>query len=97
MVIDRITGCSYPVLEEGESIEIGYNDLSYVVVQYVGFDFETHQGEIICNNAIAQDLVEIFYELYDVGVTAYTHIGDSDTAKHYFEKCKNKGSIEEPL
>lgn len=32
---------------------------------------------------------EIFYELYDVGVTAYTHIGDSDTAKHYFEKCKN--------
>ena len=64
MVIDRITGCSYPVLEEGESIEIGYNDLSYVVVQYVGFDFETHQGEIICNNAIAQDLVEIFYELY---------------------------------
>ncbi len=64
MVIDRITGCSYPVLEEGESIGIDYEDLSYVVIQYVGFDFETHQGEIICNNAIAQDLVEIFYELY---------------------------------
>lgn len=63
-VIDRITGCSYPVLEEGESIEISYEDLSYVVVQYVGFDFETYEGEIICNNAIAQDLVEIFYELY---------------------------------
>ena len=63
-VIERITGCSYPVLEDGESIEIGYEDLSYVVVQYVGFDFETHEGEIICNNAIAQDLVEIFYELY---------------------------------
>lgn len=63
-VIERITGCSYPVLEDGDSIEIGYEDLSYVVVQYVGFDFETHEGEIICNNAIAQDLVEIFYELY---------------------------------
>lgn len=63
-VIDRITGCSYPVLEDGDSLEIAYDDLSYVMVQYVGFDFETHQGEIICNNSIAQDLVEIFYELY---------------------------------
>lgn len=63
-IIDRITGCSYPVLEDGESIEICYEDLSYLVVKYVGFDFETHEGEIICNNAIAQDLVEIFYELY---------------------------------
>ncbi len=63
-VIDRITGCSYPVLEDGESIEITYENLSYLVVQYVGFDMETHKGEIICNNAIAEDLVEIFYELY---------------------------------
>ena len=63
-IIDRITGCSYPVLNEEEVIEIAYENLSYVVVQYVGFDFETHEGEIICNNAIAEDLVEIFYELY---------------------------------
>ena len=63
-IIDRITGCSYPILEEGETIEISYEDLSYLVVQYVGFDYETHRGEIICNNAIAKDLAEIFYELY---------------------------------
>ena len=63
-IIDRITGCSYPILEEGETIEISYEDLSYLVVQYVGFDYETHRGEIICNNAIAGDLAEIFYELY---------------------------------
>ena len=63
-IIERITGCSYPVLNEGEVIEIAYEDLSYVVVQYVGFDFETHEGEIICNNSISEDLVEIFYELY---------------------------------
>ncbi len=63
-IITRITGCSYPVLENGEEIEISYEDLSYVVVEYVGFDSESHTGEIICNNAIAQDLVEIFYELY---------------------------------
>lgn len=66
-IIDRITGCSYPILEEGESIEISYEDLSYVIVQYMGFDMESHQGEIICNTAIAQDLVEIFYELYRNG------------------------------
>lgn len=63
-IIARITGCSYPILEEGETIEITYEDLSYVVVQYVGFDSKTHEGEIICNKKIAQDLVEIFYELY---------------------------------
>lgn len=63
-IIDRITGCSYPILEEDETIEISYEDLSYLVVQYVGFDYETHRGEIICNNAIAGDLAEIFYELY---------------------------------
>lgn len=63
-IIERITGCSYPILSEEAHVEINYEDLSYVVVQYVGFDFEIHEGEIICNNAIAQDLVEIFYELY---------------------------------
>lgn len=63
-VIAQITGCSYPDLKEDEQIEISYEDLSYLVVQYVGFDLETHKGEIICNNAIAEDLVEIFYELY---------------------------------
>lgn len=63
-IIERITGCSYPILEDGETIEIAYEDLSYVVVQYVGFDYETYEGEIVCNNAIAQDLVEIFHELY---------------------------------
>lgn len=63
-IIDRITGCSFPALDEGETIEISYDDLSYVSVLYIGFDLESHQGEIICNKAIAEDLVEIFYELY---------------------------------
>lgn len=63
-IIERITGCSYPFLGEGEAIEITYEDLSYVIVQYVGFDMESYEGEIICNTAIAEDLVEIFYELY---------------------------------
>ena len=33
-------------------------------VLYVNFKGNTSTGDIICNKAIAQDLVEIFYELY---------------------------------
>jgi len=34
-------------------------------VLYVNFKGNTVTGELICNKAIAQDLVEIFYELYE--------------------------------
>ncbi len=30
----------------------------------------------------------VLYELYDAGVSAYSHIGDSGRAFHYFEKCR---------
>lgn len=55
----RITGSSYK-----EDCPIPYDDLRYVNVLYVNFKGNTSMGELICNKAIAQDLVEIFYELY---------------------------------
>lgn len=55
----RINGLSYK-----EDCTVPYEDLRYVSVLYEDFDGETRTGEIICNKAIAQDLVEIFYELY---------------------------------
>ncbi len=55
----RITGLSYK-----EDCPIPYEDLRYVSVLYVNFKGNTSVGEIICNKAIAQDMVEIFYELY---------------------------------
>lgn len=55
----RINGLSYK-----EDCTVPYEDLRYVSVQYVDFNNEIQTGEIICNKAIAQDLVEIFYELY---------------------------------
>lgn len=58
---EAITGISYPA--EGAA-EISYEDLAYVHVLHCDFNGETAQGELICNKAIAQDLVEIFYELY---------------------------------
>lgn len=57
---DRITGTSYP-----ENCTVAYDELRYVSVLYWGFDGLTHTGELIVNQAIAQDIVDIFEELYD--------------------------------
>ena len=43
---------------------ITFDDLYYVHVMHYNFDGEITDGELICNKAIAGDLVEIFYELY---------------------------------
>ena len=59
-VKDRITGISYP--ESGCTVP--YEDLAYVGLLYLDFDGEEQTGELICNQAVAQDMVEIFYELY---------------------------------
>lgn len=56
----RITGISYP--ETGCTVP--YEDLNYVRLLYIDFNGEAQEGELICNKAIAQDMVEIFYELY---------------------------------
>ena len=59
-VKDRISGISYP--ESGCTVP--YEDLAYVGLLYFDFDGEEQTGELICNQAVAQDMVEIFYELY---------------------------------
>lgn len=56
----KITGISYP--ESGCSVP--YEDLHYVGLLYRDFNGEEQTGELICNKAVAQDMVEIFYELY---------------------------------
>lgn len=58
---DRIVGKSY-----GEDCEIPFEELRYVKVLYYGFDDATHEGELIVNKAIAEDIVEIFEELYEI-------------------------------
>lgn len=75
----RITGISYPVAEsvapalaveavnlisDDQIPAISYDDLCYMNVLYYDFNGEIQTGELICNNKLAQDFVEIFYELY---------------------------------
>ena len=59
-IISRITGISYV-----ENDNIAIDDLRYLSLLYVDFNGETQTGEMICNKSIAQDLLEIFYELYN--------------------------------
>ena len=59
---EKITGVSYP--DSDENMEISYGDLSLVHVQYYDFNGSVQEGELVCNKKIAQDLVEIFEELY---------------------------------
>lgn len=57
-----ITGTSFPA--DCENIQISYDDLRLVHLNYVNFHGVTHEGLMICNASIADDITEIFYELY---------------------------------
>lgn len=62
-----ITGVSYPAATTGDESskpEITIGELRYVHILHYDFDGNPAEGELICNQYIAQDLVEIFYELY---------------------------------
>ena len=59
---EYITGVSYPADLEQPAITV--KELSYVHVLYKDFDGNSQEGELICNQFIAPDLVEIFHELY---------------------------------
>lgn len=58
----RMRGKSYP---EGATISL--SELRYLRLSYVGFDGAPQTGEMVCNAAIAQDLLEIFQALYEAG------------------------------
>lgn len=55
----RITGISYTPNEH-----ITLEELRYVRIKYYGFDGKVKDGELIVNYQIAEDITEIFYELY---------------------------------
>ena len=56
----RMMGVSYP---EGAAVPL--EDLRYLRLPYIGFDGRTRVGEMVCNKAIAEDLLSIFRSLYE--------------------------------
>ena len=55
-------------LMQGKSVPknctVSRAELRYLKVMHYGKDGKVHQGELICNKVIAQDLIDIFRELY---------------------------------
>ena len=56
----RMRGVSYP-----DDAEIPLSDLRYLRLTYVDFDGKEQVGEMVCNKAVADDLVAIFRALYE--------------------------------
>ncbi len=56
----RITNVSW---KEGCPVPI--EELRYLQVAYWGFDDQPHMGELIVNKAVAEEVAEIFQELYE--------------------------------
>ena len=60
-----ITGISYPATDAKEkTLAVSYDELRYLHILHYDFEGNIAEGELICNEYIAQDLVEIFHELY---------------------------------
>ncbi|MDO4565368.1 MAG: M15 family metallopeptidase [Clostridia bacterium] len=59
----RITGLSYPK----SGAKIGYDELRYIHLIYVDFEGEEHEGELIVNKLVADEVMDIFYRLYQAG------------------------------
>lgn len=60
-----MTGVSYPAENKDDnSRAVSFEELRYVHILHYGFDDMVTEGELICNESIAQDITEIFYELY---------------------------------
>lgn len=60
-LFSRIKGHSYK-----EDCTVPLEELRYLTIAHYGADGEVKKGEIICNKAIAEDLLDIFRNLYRV-------------------------------
>lgn len=61
-VFARMNGVSYV-----ENEDIALEDLRYLRLLYVGFDEQTHVGELVVHESIADTILEIFQTLYENG------------------------------
>lgn len=61
-VIERIKGISY---KENPHVKLG--DLAYLRVRYYDFEHKVQSGELIVARKLAQEVLDIFYELFEGG------------------------------
>lgn len=58
-IFEKMQGKSYKA-----DCTVPREELRYIHVLHMGFDGQTHEGELVVNKAIADDVLEIFEELY---------------------------------
>lgn len=58
-----MTGVSFPT-ETDPAPEITFDDLCYMHILHYNFNGEQAEGELVCNRLIAEDLLDIFDQLY---------------------------------
>lgn len=58
-VFARMQGRSYP-----HGCTVSRDDLRYVTILHVDIEGRQHRGELVCHKAIAQDLADIFRQLF---------------------------------
>ncbi|MCL2695980.1 MAG: M15 family metallopeptidase [Clostridiales bacterium] len=58
----RITGLSYP--KNDKNTPVKYGDLRYLHILYVNFAGETCQGELMVHARLADEVLDIFYQLF---------------------------------
>lgn len=67
--IRTITDDSYDRMKAGNTYTkdctVPWEDLRYLMVLHKDKDGNTHQGEMVVHKLIAEDILEIFEELYD--------------------------------
>ncbi len=64
---DRINGKSFKIKSSEGKINdwVRFEDLRYLKVKHWGYDEKDHDGELIVHSSVAQEVLEIFKELYD--------------------------------
>ena len=63
---EYITGKSFPKEFDSAYSSISYDDLRYLRIKYFDFDLKEHKdGEMIVHKDVAQEVIEIFYKLYE--------------------------------
>ena len=61
-IFEKMQGKSYKA-----DCTLPRENLRYIHVLHVGFDNQVHEGELVVNKDIADDVLEIFKELYEAG------------------------------
>ena len=61
-VLQRMIGNSIP---EKSKDKVNIEELSYLRITYWGFDEESHVGEMVVNRKLAEEVLEVFKEVYE--------------------------------